>query len=99
MQQILYSFEESIKESKQLFARRRNIRKRALTLIRGKQSGLKWLGVTEVLNVAVESPGSWVCVCSKSVALGVLIYRVGILSDSCRLLLPASTALHVWAVG
>ena len=70
-----------------------------LTLIRGKQSGLKWLGVTEVLNLVVESPDSWVHVCSQSAALRVLIYRVVILSDKYRLSLPACTALHVRAVG
>jgi len=52
------------KERKQLVARCRNIKKSVLKLIRGKQSGLKWLGVTEVLNVEVESPDSWVRDCS-----------------------------------
>ena len=70
-----------------------------LTLIRGKQSGLKWLGVTEVLNLVVESPDSWVHVCSQSAALRVLIYRVVILSDKYCLSLPATTALHVRVVG
>jgi hypothetical protein len=70
-----------------------------LTLIRGKQSGPKWLRVTEVLNVGVESPDSWVCVSSWSAALRVLIYRVVILSDKHRLSLPAITALCVSAVG
>jgi len=70
-----------------------------LTLIRVKGSGLKWLGVTEVLNLVAESPDSWVHVCSQSAAQRVLIYRVVILSDKYRLSLPASTALHVRAVG
>ena len=62
-------------------------------LIRGKQSGLKWLGVTEWLNVGVESADSYFG------ALRVLIYRVLVLSDKCRLSLPSSTALHVRAFG
>jgi hypothetical protein len=70
-----------------------------LTLIRGKYSGLKWLGVTEELNHGVESPESWVHVCIQSAALRVLIYRVIILSDKYCLSLPASTALHVRTVG
>jgi hypothetical protein len=48
------------KERKQLAARRRNIRKLVLTLIRGKQSGLKWLRVTEVLTLIIQSPESFV---------------------------------------
>jgi hypothetical protein len=70
-----------------------------LTLIRGKESGLKWLEVTEVLNLVVESPDSLLRICSQSAALCVLIYRVVILSDMYCLSLPASTALHVRAVG
>jgi len=52
-----------------------------------------------VLNLVAESPDSWVHVCSQSAALRVLIYRVVILSHKYCLSLPASTALHVRAVG
>jgi len=52
------------KEREQLSARFRNVSKHVLTLIRGKQRGLKWLGVNEVLNFGIESPDSWVCDCS-----------------------------------
>ena len=70
-----------------------------LTLIRGKESELKWLGVTEVLNLVVESPDSCVHVCSQSAAQRVLIYRVVILSDKYLLSLPATTPLRVRTVG
>jgi hypothetical protein len=63
--------------------------KRAIPLIRGKQSGLKWLGVTEVSNVEVESADSWVRVSSYFVEQRVLIYRVVVLCDRYRLSLPA----------
>jgi len=53
---------------------------------------MKWLGVNDWLNVGVESAESYFA------ALRVLIYRVVILSDKCRLSLPSSTALHVRAV-
>ena len=58
-------------------------------LIRGKQSGLKWLGVTEVSNVEVESADSWVRVGSYFVEQRVLIYRVVVLCDRYRLSITA----------
>jgi hypothetical protein len=48
------------KERKQLVVKLRNIRKLVLTLIRVKQSGLKWLRLTEVLTLVVQSPESFV---------------------------------------
>jgi hypothetical protein len=68
-------------------------------LIQVKQSGLKWLGVTEWLNVGAESTDSWVRACGYFVALRVLIYRVVVLSDKYLLSLPAITVLFVSAVG
>ena len=58
-------------------------------LIRGKQSGLKWLGVTEVSNVEVESADSWVRVGSYFVDQRVVLYRVVVLCDRYRKSLPA----------
>jgi hypothetical protein len=51
------------KQTKQILARRRNIKKHVLIMIRENQSGLNWLGVSEVSNVAVSSPDSRMCVC------------------------------------
>jgi hypothetical protein len=51
------------------------------------------------VDPVVHSPDSFMGVCSYSASLCVLIYRVVILSDKNCLSLPASTALHVRAVG